>query len=596
MTLDYGIIGNCRTAALVKQNASIEWCCFPRFDSPSVFAKLLDPKGGSFEIIPLADYKTRQSYVEKTNVLETVFYNPENKFSVTDYFPLYTENNKLQRENSIHRIIRPLKGTPQVRILFDPKFNYAMDKGEIIVGNKSICAESGYNRLYLYSNLDPEAIVLRRPVELDADKYLVLNYNKQGHYSVEALLKRTINYWRGYMARHIIPEMDGREHVIRSILALKLMTYAESGAIIAAPTTSIPEIIGETRNWDYRYCWLRDASLAVDAFTKVCSFEETEKFLEFLMKVCRTCSVRGIDLQVMYGVEGETDLRERKLDHFQGYKGSGPVHVGNGAFSQIQIDVVGELIDAMYQFFVTYHYVHKMTDTQFDFIRSLVNYTIKNWMKKDHSIWEFRTIKEHFVFSKMMCWVALDRAIKIAEHYNKECPIEEWKKTRDEIRQEILEKGWSGKKKAFVMYYGAEDLDASVLLMYHYDFISPKDPRYVSSVKAIENELLKDGLLYRYNMRDDFGRQKNAFTTVSFWLVDALYMIGEKEKALKMFRNLLNHANHVDLFSEDIDLRTKELTGNFPQAYTHISLINSAVLLNHKGLAKRPVCMPSMNA
>ncbi len=431
---------------------------------------------------------------------------------------------------------------------------------------------------------------------MEEDALFLISYEKkeQGHDSdfIENELTKTIDYWREYTSARTIPEFYGKEEIIRSVLALKLLTYYESGAVVAAATTSIPEIIGEQRNWDYRYCWLRDASFAIHVFTKICSFEEAIGFLRFLVRICTVCSLKGLNLSIMYGLEGEQNIKEETLDHLEGYNNSKPVRIGNAAFDQMQIDVTGEVLEAVYRFFITYNYVEKMTDEQFNLLESLINHITRVWKEKDHGIWEFRDIKAHFVFSKLMCWVGIDRGIKIAEHFDKESPMEEWKRVRDEIKQEILTEGWNSKKRAFTMYYGSDELDASVLLMQHYGFISPKDEKYVSTVKAIEKELVKDGLVYRYRMKDDFGYPKNPFTIATFWLINALYAIGEERKAIEMFKNVLKYSNHLGLFSEDIDIETKELTGNFPQAYTHLALIDTAILLSNTEISRRPVCMP----
>lgn len=598
MTLDYGIIGNCKTAALIKENASIEWCCFPRFDGPSVFAKILDSKGGSFEIKPQGKYGIKQKYIEDTNVLQTTFYNNQSKFSVIDYFPLYLENKKLKQVKVIHRIIRVLEGRPKIKIVYNPKLNYARDDTKLYCEKDNIIATSGKESLYLYSNVDCEKILGNDAIKLDEDAFFLISYNKkeQEHEFdfIEDELNRTIKFWRGYLRERSIPRFYGQEKIIRSILALKLLTYYESGAVIAAATTSLPEVIGGERNWDYRYCWLRDASFAIHVFTKICSFEEAEGFLKFLMRICTKCSLEGLNLAIMYGVEGEHNLKEEVLDHLEGYKNSKPVRIGNAAFTQVQIDIMGEVIEAIFRFSITYNYVEKMTGEQFNLLKSLVNHVVRVWKEKDHGIWEFRNIKGHFVFSKLMSWVAIDRGMKIAEHFKKQCPIDEWKRVRDEIKEEILTKGWNSNKEAFTMYYGSDELDASILLMHHYDFISPKNPKFISTVKAIEKELVKDGLVYRYRMKDDFGYPKNPFTIASFWLIDALYAIGEKKKAIGMFKDVLRYSNHLGLFSEDIDIETKELTGNFPQAYTHLALIDSAILLSNKGVARKPVCAPKL--
>ena len=395
----------------------------------------------------------------------------------------------------------------------------------------------------------------------------------------------TCNYWIDLLHKISVPDQY-QEAVIRSFLTLELLTYKNSGAIVAAATTSLPEIVGKDRNWDYRYAWLRDASFAVDSFTKLCHFDEAEGFMKWIIKICLLCS---LDLQIMYGVEGERNLEEKILSHLSGYKNSKPVRIGNGAYTQTQIDVVGEVLQAAYLYFVYYHYTKELTFDQWDIIEGLVEYVISNWRDPDNSIWEFRNVKRHFTFSKLMSWVALDRGIKIAQIFHKEQVVSRWIKVRKEIQEDILKNGWNNQIQAFTQYYGSKEMDASLLLMPYFGFLEPNDHKIKKTVENISKNLVIDGLVYRYRSQDDFGIPENGFLPCNFWLADALFLTGEKDKAKKLFEKTLKYSNHLGLFSEHIKPETYEQTGNFPQAYTHIALINTATLLTQNEIRK-PVC------
>jgi GH15 family glucan-1,4-alpha-glucosidase len=597
MDLAYGIIGNCKTAALVSEKASIDWCCFPRFDSESVFAKILDEKnGGSFEIKPLGKYKIRQRYIKDTNVLETVFYNNKNKFKIIDFFLRYREKNKIVKENKIHRIIKVLNGSPKVKIIYNPKLNYARATTKLKLQGNSIIAKNKKQILYLYSDITLKDILNKKPIRLKKNAYFVLSFNEEcnGHNIeiIEHELKKTIAYWHDFVNKARWTKFYKNE-VIRSALVLKLLTYDETGAIIAAATTSLPEIIKGNRNWDYRYCWLRDSSFTINALTKICHHDEALDYMRYLRRIALTCDISkkncDLDIQVVYGISGEKQLKEKILKHLSGYKNSWPVRIGNSAYKQKQIDVAGEVIDTIHEFYVHYRYVKNIDDGVWRLVVHLVNYVIKEWKNKDHGIWEFRKIKEHFTFSKLLSWVTLDKAIEIAKFFKKKIDIQKWENAREEIKHAILRNSFNKNKRAFTMFYGSKDLDASVLLMPYYGFIDAKDEKMRGTIAAIEKELIYDCLVLRYKRKDDFGSPKNAFSICTFWFIDALYLNGQKKKAKFMFKNMLKYSNHLGLYSEDIDLNTKELTGNFPQAYTHIALINSAILLNRKNI-KRPVC------
>jgi alpha,alpha-trehalase len=585
---NYGIIGNCTTSALISKQASLDWCCLPRFDSASAFAKILDEKGGgSFEILPVGKYTTKQNYVKHTNILKTVFTNKNNKFEIIDYFVRYRKNKTLIKGDKIHRLIKVLKGNPKIKIIYNPKLNYAKGETKLTLLDHTLLAKNKDNKLFLHSNLDLNSILKQQIITLPKKAYFIVSFDEEYHEHnlkiVHEELHKTIAYWHDFVKKGIWPKLY-REEVIRSALTLKLLTYDKTGAVIAASTTSLPEVVGDSRNWDYRYCWLRDGSFTINALTRICHDDEATNYMNYLRKVISTKK-----LQIMYGIDGERKLTEKKLNHLAGYKNSKPVRVGNGAYNQKQIDVTGEVISTIHEFYVHYRYFKNLDKRIWKIVKSLVNYVLKEWKKKDQSIWEFRNRREHFTFSKLMCWEALNKSIEIAKHFKIKYP-KKWYLTCEQIRSNIIANSYNEKYGYFSMFTGSKALDATVLLMPYYNFIKANDVRMLNTIKAIEKDLVFGPLVRRYNLPDDFGTQKNAFLICSFWLIDALYLSGQKSKAKKYFKEMTKYSNHLGLYSEGINPKTKQQTGNFPQAYTHVAFINTAVLLNGKG-AKRPVCV-----
>lgn len=586
MSLNYGVIGNRETAALVSEEGSIDWCCFPRFDSPSVFAKILDQeKGGSFEIVPMGNEKIKQEYVENTNILSTIFQTRDGKFEVLDFFPVYIgPQRSFQSYREIQRLIKVREGNPKLRVKFRPRFDYARDKPEIQIEDGKIVAEGKSDKLLLSANLDLEKILSFEPIKLEDKSFLSLSYGKVNHDTLqdsEEMLDRTKTLWRTIVDNTTFPS-DYKKPAIRSLLVLELMRYEKTGATIAAITTSLPEIVGEQRNWDYRYCWLRDSALTVEALTELCHFEEVREFMKWLIDCCE-------ELQTMRSVEGGKVPSEKTLNHLAGYKGSKPVRIGNGANEQIQNDVYGEVLDSIHKFFVQYEYVEEMTQDQWNIMSKWVDAAANLWKEKDHGIWEFRGEKDHFTFSKLLCWVALDRGAKIASYADKHALKEKWREVAERIREDILENGWNEEVEAFTQRYGSESLDASLLLIPHFGFLPPDHPQVLSTIDRIDERLRVGPYVYRYKTEDDFGKPENAFILCSLWLAEAQFLAGRKEKAKKIFEELLDKSNHLGLFSEDINTKTEELTGNFPQAYTHLAIIDAAVVLCGEKVQK-PEC------
>lgn len=585
--LNYGIIGNCTSAALVSEAGALEWLCLPNFDSASVFGKILDAeKGGSFEFITGDDYQFTQRYLTKTNILITKYSNGTDSFEVLDFMPRYHYHNGRHQVYSPPDIIRYVKlksGKPRFRIHYDPKLEYAEKKtitearGEFI---KSYTRTGAYDSLYLYTDTDKEKIVRGEEIELTKDTFFLISYHqkllRQNLERSYLKLQRTKVYWLNW-SEDTHRFSDYNDEIIRSALVLKLLTYDKTGAVLAAATTSLPETIGEIRNWDYRFCWLRDASMVIQIMTKIGHWKSAERFLNFIIDVV---SDKDEKIQIMYGIRKEKNLKERILTHLSGYENSAPVRIGNAAYRQKQHDIYGILMDVIYQQFKLFEVSLQNSEELWTITRSIVRIVRKNWRKPDRGIWEIRTEQRHFVFSKLLCWVAIDRAIKVAELIKRYEYVNKWNKLRETISKDIMANGWNEEAGSFTQAYGTKDLDASTLLMENFGFIEASDPRYISTVKQTQKELSRNGLMYRYKNRDDFGLPTSSFTICSFWLIQALHKTGETEQARELFNQVLSYSNHLGIFSEDIDFDSKRLLGNFPQAYSHLALIETAMLFS----------------
>jgi GH15 family glucan-1,4-alpha-glucosidase len=585
--LDYGIIGNGKSAALISKSGALEWLCLPVFDSASVFAKLLDrEKGGSFEFVTDENYHYTQRYLSKTNILSTIYSNGTDSFEVLDFMPRYHYHNGREQIYTPPDVIRYIKlksGKPKFRIQYDPRLEYGERKTITEVRKnyvKSFTRTGAYDSLYLYTNIEMDKVVNGQEVELKNDIYFLISYNqkllKQTVDRAYLKLQRTKVYWLNW-SEDTHRFSDYNNEILRSALVLKLLSYDKTGAVLAAATTSLPETIGEIRNWDYRFCWLRDASMVIKIMTKIGHWNSAQHFLNFIIDVV---SDKDEKIQIMYGVNKEKNLRERILTHLSGYENSSPVRIGNAAYKQKQHDIYGILMDVIYQQFSLFEVSLQNSEELWTITRSIVRIVRKNWRKPDRGIWEIRTDQRHFVFSKLLCWVAIDRAIKVAELIKNQHYVEKWGKLRDTISKDIMKKGWNEEVQSFTQAYGSKDLDASTLLMEVYGFIDATDYRYINTVKATQKELSRNGLMYRYKNRDDFGLPTSSFTICTFWLIQALYKIGERNQARELFDQLLTYSNHVGLFSEDIDFESKRLLGNFPQAYSHLALIETAMLFS----------------
>jgi alpha,alpha-trehalase len=583
--LNYGVVGNCRSAALISETGSIDWFCFPDFDSPSIFSKILDvEKGGEFSFIVSDKYIITQKYLDNTNILCTQFTSDEGCFEVLDFMPRY----KLIEPNyylppEIYRYIRRTSGRPTFRVNYNPKMKYAEKDVIHHVSRNYIKTESVDDPLdcvYLYSSLPLASILGKTEVLLESDQFLLLTYNQKlitiDIQRVSLEYNRTKVYWLNWVNRSKKFKLHNAI-ITRSSLVLKLMSFQSTGAVLAALTTSIPETIGEVRNWDYRFCWLRDASMSIETLLDIGHNESARRFITFIKGIIKT---RQDKFQIMYGIRGEKVLHEEELSHLSGYENSKPVRIGNAAYFQKQNDVYGYLMDVIYQYYKYFPGTLDEIEDIWEIVRSIIRAVIADWGKSDNGIWEIRNSDKHFVFSKVMCWVTLDRGMKIAQLLNMKRYVRLWKLEAERIKKDILENGWNEEMQSFTQTYHGTDLDASLLLMEEYGFIAASDEKFKKTVAAIKKGLFYNGLMYRYINTDDFGRLSSSFTICTFWLIQALYVTGETEDALDIFNKIIGYSNHLGLLSEDLDFETKRQLGNFPQAYSHLALIKTAALFS----------------
>jgi GH15 family glucan-1,4-alpha-glucosidase len=598
---NYGVIGNMHTAALVSMNGSIDWFCLPRFDSPSVFGALLDEKkGGRFLIAPTIEQVTyKQFYWPDSNVLMTRFLSADGAAEIVDFMPVEEVSPK-HGEHQLIRRVRVLRGSMAFQLECLPAFNYARDRHEVQVLPQGACFHSPALSLGLASLVrlkeDGRGGVLAEFTlgEGESTTFL-LQVVSEGKGcgpalktdEADALFQSTIRFWRDWISRCTY-RGRWREMVCRSALLLKLLIYEPTGAIISAPTCSLPEHVGGQRNWDYRFTWVRDAAFTIYALMRIGFTEEAANFIQWLDARCHERKSDG-SLQTMYGIDGRHDLREETLEHLEGYKRSRPVRVGNAAHQQLQLDIYGELMDSVYLY---NKYGNAISYDLWSELRELINWVVENWRRPDHGIWETRGDPQHFVYSKLMCWVALDRGLRLMDKRSFPADRESWLKNRDTIYGEILSKGWSSKRKAFVQHYGSDALDASNLVMPLAFFTSPTDPRMLKTLDAItlppdQQGLVSNSLVFRYDPKqtaDGLPGDEGTFNMCTFWLVEALTRAGRFDRsrldqARLIFEGILGYANHLGLYSEEIGPRGEAL-GNFPQAFTHVALISAAYNLN----------------
>lgn len=585
--LDYGVIGNCRTAALVSKTGSIEWFCLPEFDGPAVFSRILDTqKGGQFGFSVPDGSTFAQEYLPETNILRTRVTTADGSFEVLDFMPRHKITPvEYYTPPEIYRLFRPLSGKPRLSIQYTPVMNYARENVIHKKYKEYICSASEKNdndTLYLYSKICFDSIIEGCSFVLERDEFILLSYHQKLipiDFDCAMLeLERTKVYWMNWLNRSIRFEKYD-DMVARSLLVLKLMVVERTGAILAALTTSIPESIGTERTWDYRYCWLRDASMSITTLLRMGHRNTARRFLRFIKRIVKS---KQDSFQIMYGIRGERTLTEETLDHLAGYENSRPVRIGNAAYNQKQNDSLGYLLDVIYTYYRVFPGTLDDIEEMWELVRKVVSTVITEWELPDQSIWEFRNKKEHFVFSKVMCWVALDRAARIAallgfKEIEKHIHLQ-----AETIREDVFTKGWNDEIQSFSQSYGSAEVDASLLLMEQYGFIAVDDERYVKTVNRVKEELFHNGLMYRYRQSDDFGQPESAFTICSFWLVRALHVTGRQKEAVALFEEITGYSNHVGLFSEDLDFATKRQLGNFPQAYSHLALIDVVALITQK--------------
>lgn len=586
---NYGVIGNMQSIALVGMDGSIDFLCYPDFDSPTIFAALLDEKkGGRFQIEPqLADMRVRQLYLPNTNILITRFLAEEGVAEITDYMPIERDG---AQPNEIVRTVSVIRGNVQFKMRCAPRFNYATSEHHTEISNgcatflpsdNVCCPMSLYSTIALAQ--DHQDIVAKFQLQAGQTATFLLGerHSEEKRPEIELIehrFRRTARFWNTWTAKSNY-KGRWREMVHRSALMLKMLISRKYGSLIAAPTFSLPENIGGVRNWDYRYTWLRDGAFTMYALVRLGFVEESEAFIEWLQGRLGDDAQRG-PLQVMYGIDGRQKLDEITLDHLSGYEHSRPVRIGNAAYQQLQLDIYGEMMDSVY---LANKYGHSISHAGWQNIHRILEWLGKNWKRPDEGIWEVRGGAKEFLHSRVMCWVAFDRALRLALKRSLSGPLDIWRRTRDEIQEYIFNNFWDNELKSFVQAKGTKDVDASALLMPMMRFISPVDPMWLSTMKAIEKNLIEDTLVYRYDAErthvDGLPGSEGSFTACSFWYVECLARAGELEKAQLLFEKLLGYANHLGLYSEELGLDGRHL-GNFPQAFTHLSLISAATYLD----------------
>jgi GH15 family glucan-1,4-alpha-glucosidase len=577
---DYGVIGDMHSAALVTTGGSIDWLCFPRFDSPSVFAAILDDqRGGRFAIQPVGEYRSTQAYSPDTNILVSTFHTDSGQATLTDFMPL-AEDVTIS-EHEVIRLARCDAGEVTLECLFQPRLNYARDGTRLTVAPRGVVATTDGAKLSLASplplQLEDGAARATFPLRSGETAAFILRWDEEtprpvADYDIPCKMGNTEAYWR-------LKTSDWRyrgrwsDLVKRSVLALHQLLYAPSGAICAAVTTSLPGQIGGPRNWDYRFCWLRDAAFTLDVFHRMGHTDDTSPFLSWLSHFSSTFPD---NLHTLYGIGYETDVEERVLDYLEGYRGSRPVRVGNAANKQLQLDDYGELLLALASYYRAGGYID---DRFWRLAETLVEGAVANWHLPDHGIWEVRTERRHFVYSKLMCWVAVYRGIRLAQALGRPVDLARWRQAREAIRSDILANGFNPKVGAFVQAYGSDTPDASLLFMPMAGFLPASDPRMLATIDLIRRELSVDGLVRRYlpeKTDDGIGTDEGTFTMCTFWLIGCLILLGRLDEAQRLFENAITFSNHVGLFSEMVDPKTGEFLGNYPQAFTHIALIHTA--------------------
>jgi GH15 family glucan-1,4-alpha-glucosidase len=584
---NYGIVGDLHTVALVGMDGSIDFMCFPEFDSPSLFAALLDREnGGRFQIAPVFDdAQHRQLYLPDSAILLTRFLSRDGVAEVSDFMPV----TELGHAHDLVRRVKTVRGDVRFRMICDPRFDYGRSTHRVEKKDGEV--------LFISDGADKTAFRLRTdvPVRIEEGAAIAEFELRAGESAAFVLedarvdspsrspdyvsdsFKQTMNFWQRWIGRC---QYRGRwrEMVNRSALTLKLLTSNPHGSIVAAPTFGLPEEVGGARNWDYRYTWIRDASFTLYALMRLGYTAEAQAFMRWIEDRCRELKP-GNPLQVMYCLDGRHHLPETELNHFEGYRKSRPVRIGNAARDQLQLDIYGELMDSVYIY-------NKIEPISYDFwqhLVQLVNWVCENWQRKDQGIWEVRGGPQEFLYSRVMCWVAVDRGVRLAGKRSFPAPLDRWIPVRDAIYRDIYDHFWNEELRTFVQHKGAEAVDASALLMPMVKFIAPNDPRWRATLKVINERLVEDSLVYRYNVMqgadDGLPGREGTFSMCSFWNAECLARAGDLKQARFYFEKALGYANHLGLYAEELGLRGEHL-GNFPQAFTHLSLVSAAYYLD----------------
>ncbi|MGB9979783.1 glycoside hydrolase family 15 protein [Methanobacterium sp.] len=594
----YGIIGNLETCALIGNDGSIDWLCLPYLESPSVFAAILDnQRGGHFAIQPVSKFSSFQSYIKETNILQTTFNTPFGMVTITDFMPV-NQYDGTKHHRTIYRKVKCIEGHIRLKLSFKPRFSYAKMVPDFELIDEGVSCSLENENLFLNTTVplkikDGE-VTSQFNMRKNKEIWFVLQYNQQESYysqnnkDFNKKLNSLQEYWQNwtYKCEKIcVLEDIWHDIIARSGLVLKLLTNPESGAIAAAATTSLPECIGGVRNWDYRYAWIRDSAYTIQALFHLEHIQESQDYMRWINSIIKQ-GTHPSDINIMYPLHKDENIEEQMLEYLSGYKQSSPVRIGNAAVNQKQLDIYGELINAIYD---TTRYGKDISNETWEFIKNFVDYICEVWNTKDRGIWEVRGEPRHYVHSKLMCWVAVDRGIKIAQFKDTEAAAH-WKKTEKEIKIAILENGFNKKINSFVQSFDSDAIDATTLLIPRMGLLPYDDPRVQGTIEVVMKNLMTEkGLVYRYKNEDGLPGNEGCFALCSFWLVDSLALSGRLDEAMHIFVNVLRLMSPLGLLAEEIDPETGKLLGNFPQAFSHIGLVNSALYIGiargrkHKG-------------
>jgi len=573
---DLGLIGNCQFSALVHHGGEVVWCCLPRFDSEPVFSTLLDSDdGGRFRISPASGEMGTQRYLPNTNILETTFQNSTGSFRVLDFAPRFLQFGRAFRPTQLIRIVEPIQGTPRISVVCEPRLGWSKKRPDVVQGSHHFRFEGFASQLRLTTDF-PLSYLGGTPFTLTGRQHLVLSWGMPVEEPLPELCDRFLNettrYWQRWVKRCDIPPKYQAE-VIRSALTLKLHCFEDTGAIIAAMTTSIPESPGSGRTWDYRYCWLRDSYYVLNAFGLLGQFEEREQFVQYLLNIAG--GAPELQLAPLYRVDGSQNLQESILDEWPGYNGEKPVRIGNGAALHSQNDIYGEMVLALTPIFLDERMSAERSPAALRLIERLARKAISLTGIPDAGIWEYRTEWKPQTFSSLMCWAAADRMASIADRYDP-AHAAEFRAVAGKIHDEVITQSWSASKNSFVNHYNGNDLNASLLQMVRLRFLSPGDSKLTSTIDAIHKDLMQAGWLHRYSLDDGFGKPSVAFVICTFWLIEAMAAMGRRDDARVLFDRIQGALSPLGLLSEDYDPTGPRMWGNFPQTYSHVGLVHAA--------------------